>query len=268
MIKRFLKYILATVIVSTAIILIFSRKQLEERFPHRDYAEIKKSGVLKAVTEYNALSFYVNKDTISGFDYELLNMFAKEKGLKLEITPEMSFEKRLKGISEGKYDMIAMGMATTTSLKDSLLFTRPLALGKQILIQRKNDSIKNALDMAGKTIYIVKNSPAKSRLENLMNEIADTIHIKEISEYGTEQLMAMVEAGDIDYAICDENTTMAYIKNFPKLDTDINVSFNQFYSWGVNKNATALLDSLNIWLDKFKQTKEYTILYNKYFNVK
>ena len=101
-----------------------------------------------------------------------------------------------------------------------------------------------------------------------MNEIADSIHIKEITDYSTEQLLAMVSAGDIDYAVCDEITAKAYIKNFENLNIDTNISFNQFYSWGVNKNAPVLLDSLNIWLERYTKTKEYKTLYDKYFNRK
>lgn len=270
MVKRLLKYIIAIAIVSTAIIITFSRKNPVETFYPRDYEGIIKSGVIKAVTEYNAVSFYVEKGKVRGFDYELLEAFANEKGIKLEMTPEMSFEKRLEGVSKGQYDMIALGTATTSQLKDSLLFTHPLAIGKQILIQRTDNEkhIKSALDLAGKTIYAVKESPAIMRINNLMNEIADSIHIKEISEYGTEQLLAMVSAGDIDYAVCDEMTARAYIGNYKNLDIETSISFNQFYSWGISRKAPVLLDSINSWLDRYIETKEYKALYDKYFNRK
>lgn len=268
--KRLLKYLLAIALVTSAIIIIFSRKKKEEIFYPRDYAGIIESGVIKAVTEYNALSFYVEEGKISGFDYELLNAFAKEKGLKLEITPEMSFEKRIKGLLEGRYDMIALGTATTTQLKDSIIFTHPLAIGKQVLIQRNDNEeiIKRTLDLAGKTIYIIKDSPARMRINNLMNEIADSIYIREIEEYGPEQMLAMVSAGDIDYAICDEITAKAYIDNFKNLNIDTNISFSQFYSWGISRKAPVLMDSINSWLDRYVKTKEYRNLYDKYFNRK
>lgn len=270
MIKRLLKYIIAITVVSTAIILLFSKKKPVETFYPRDYAGIIESGIIKAVTEYNAVSFYVEDGKVCGFDYELLEAFAKEKGIKMEMTPEMSFEKRLDGVSKGQFDMIALGTATTSQLKDSLLFTHPLAIGKQILIQRKdNDNyIKSILDMGGKTIYAVKNSPAIMRINNLMNEIADSIHVKEISEYGPEQLLAMVSAGDIDYAVCDEMSAKAYIGKYKNLDMSTNISFNQFYSWGISRKAPILLDSINSWLDRYIETKEYKTLYDKYFNRK
>ncbi|MDY4871797.1 transporter substrate-binding domain-containing protein, partial [Phocaeicola faecicola] len=211
-----IKYMLLAVAIAVGIVWTGSHR---EKAPlsgePRSYEEIKASGVLRAVTEYNAISYHVAGDTVQGFDYELLHEFAEAQGLRLEITPEMSYEERLKGILQGQYDVLATGTLVTTRSKDSLLFTHTLALGKQVLVQRKpkdeNDStyIKNPLELAHKTLYITENSPALLRIHNLMNEIADTIYIKEIKDYGPEQLMAMVAGGDIPYTVCDESIAQA-----------------------------------------------------------
>ena len=84
-------------------------------------------------------------------------------------------------------------------------------LNKQVLVQRKeigeNDSlyIRTQLDLAQRTLHVVKGSPSILRIQNLGNEIGDTIYIKEIDKYGSEQLISMVAHGDIDYAVCDES---------------------------------------------------------------
>ena len=56
-----------------------------------------------------------------------------------------------------------------------------------------------------------------------------------------------------------------YMIRFKNLDLNTNISFNQFYSWGVNRNAPILLDSINSWLERYIKTKEYKDLYNEYF---
>ena len=61
----------------------------------------------------------------------------------------------------------------------------------------------NQLDLAQKTLHVVKGSPSILRIQNLGNEIGDTIYIKEIEKYGSEQLISLVAHGDIDYAVCD-----------------------------------------------------------------
>ena len=270
--RKYLKYILMG-ILAVAISSIFLKKKTEtEASTPRDYAEIAESGTLRAVTEYNSISFHADGDTISGFHYELLNAFAHSKGLKPIITPEMSFSKRLEGVQEGKYDILANSTVVTSESKDSLLFTQPIILNKQILVQRKpereNDSlyIRSQLGLARKTLHLVKDSPAILRIHNLSNEIGDTIYIKEVEKYGQEQLLAMVAHGDIDYAVCDESIAKVSINDFPQLDIKTAISFSQFYSWGVSKHSPVLLDSLNAWLDGYIKTPAFKQLRKKYYN--
>lgn len=271
--KKYLKYGIMGIVAVALSSLLFSPKQEKEpESTRRDYEEIVRSGVLRAVTEYNAISYHAEGDTVSGFHYELLQAFAKEKGLKVEVTPEMSIENRLHGIMQGKYDILANNVLITSDRKDTLLFTHPILLSKQVLVQRKarseDDSIyiNSHLELAGKTLHVVKGSPYMYRIHNLSNEIGDTIYIQEVEKYGPEQLLALVANGDIDYAVCDENIAEASIDSMPGLDIKTPISFNQFYSWGVSKDSPVLLDSLNHWIDRYKQTKAFKALLKKYHN--
>ena len=268
--NKYLKYgIMGVIAVSLSAILFKPEPQANEPAP-RSYEEIIQSGVLRAVTEYNSISYHAQADSIGGLHYELLQAFAESKGLKTEITPEMSVEKRIEGIQLGTYDLLANNVLISSERKDSLLFTSPILLSRQVLVQRKptemNDQnyINSLLDLAGKTVHVVKESPSILRIHNLSNEIGDTIYIKEIEKYGQEQLLAMVAAGDIDYAVCDESIARAAANDLPRLDFETTISFTQFYSWGVNKENTILLDSLNAWLDSFKQTEAFQKLLKKY----
>lgn len=270
--SKILKY-LAIGVIAVIVATLWSRSKNKKTVPHiRDYSEIATSGLLRAVTEYNAISLYVDGDTVSGFNYELIEAFARDKGLQVEITPEMSYEERLLGLSNGTYDVIAYDIPGTSPLKDSIALTIPIILTKQILVQRKAEKdsstyIKSQLDLANKTLHVIEGSPAIMRIRNLSNEIADVIHIREVEKYSSEQLMAMVAHGDIDYAITDETIAKAYIDSLPQLDISTGISFTMFYSWGVNKQSPQLLDSINRWLENFTETQEYKRIYKKYYSL-
>lgn len=267
---KLLKYLILGIIATLIATFLLNKKEKPQGHP-RDYAEIAIEGVLHAATEYNSVSFYVDGDTLSGFHYELIEAFARDHGLKVKIAPEMSFDKRLEGLAEGKYDVIAFGLLATSELKDSLLLTTPIALSKQVLVQRKATSetdslfIKSQLDLAGKTLHVVKGSPSILRIHNLGNEIGDTIYINEIEKYGSEQLISLVAHGDIDYAVADENIARAAADSMPQIDINTAISFTQFYSWAVSKQSPILLDSLNTWLERFKKKREYEEIYEKYY---
>ena len=151
---KLLKYIILGVVAVLLATFFFNKKEIPQGHP-RDYAEIAASGVLHASTEYNSISFYVDGDTLSGFHYDLIKAFARDHKLKVIISPEMSFDRRLEGLAEGKFDVIAYGLLAISELKDSLLLTTPIVLSKQVLVQRKATSdtdslyIKSQLDLAG-----------------------------------------------------------------------------------------------------------------------
>ena len=264
-----LKYV-AMGIIAACITTFFLKKEKKHGHP-RDYAEIAAEKTIRAATEYNSISFYVDGDTLSGFHYELIEAFARDHGWIAAITPEVSFDKRLEGLADGEFDVIAYGILATSELKDSLLLTTPIVLNKQILVQRKATSptdsifVKNQLDLAGKTLHVVKGSPSILRIHNLGNEIGDTIYIKEIDKYGSEQLIALVAHGDIDYAVCDESIARIVSDSFPQIDINTDISFTQFYSCGLSKQSPVLLDSLNSWLQSFCNSKEFQSIYRKYY---
>lgn len=83
-----------------------------------------------------------------------------------------------------------------------------------------------------------------------MEEIGDSIYIREIPRYGSEQLMAMVAHGDICYAVCEENIVRTHLHQYPQLDTGLPIGFNQFYSWVVSAQSPTLLDSINVWIEQ------------------
>ena len=272
--KKYLKYGIMGIFAVIVSSHFLKKEKTEDKITVRNYGQIIQSGVLKAVTEYNAFSFHAQEDTISGFHYELLQAFAKSKNLKADIKPEMSLEKRIQGVETGDFDILANNVLKTSNRKDSIQYTHPILLSKEVLVQRKaqneNDSchISSLLDLGRKTIHLVKNSSSLYRLQNLINEIGDTIYIKEIEKYGPEQLIAMIANGEIDYTVCDESIAQAVTKNFPQIDIETEVSFTQFYSWGVKKSNTELLDTLNAWIDNFTQTPAFEELVKKYNNSK
>lgn len=238
---------------------------------HRDLGEIRKEGILRLVTEYNSSGYYIKGDTIEGFQYELGQALSEISGLQVEINLEMSLAKSFEGLTSGKYDVIARNIPVNSDLKESYLFTNPIVLNRQVLVQRSakanlgKQPIRNQLDLAQKKLFIPKDSPAKLRLENLAHEIGDTIYVTEDELYSTEQLIIMVAKGDIDYAVCDLQLAKQAKQQFPDIDIDTDISFTQLQSWAVRKDSPILLDSINSWFNQIKKSGRYEKIYKRYY---
>lgn len=251
--------------------LLFSKRTAPAAGSHRDYAEIA-ADTLRVVTEYNDVGFYIDGDSLDGFHYRLIEDFARTHGLELKITPEMDLEKSTQGLLEGKYDLLALGLHLTPLWRDSFLLTKPVAQGKEVLVQRRpytsDDSttyIRSALDLMGRTLHVTANSPSLLRLRNLSDEIGDTIYVVEVEKYGAEQLIAMVAHGDIDYVVCDESLARRAAMHIDSIDVETDIGFTRFHSWAVSRQSTNLLDSLNSWIEAFRDTRRYKRLHKEYY---
>ncbi|WP_044230693.1 transporter substrate-binding domain-containing protein [Coprobacter secundus] len=268
--KRMVMY-LSLLIICLIIMFILRNNLKSETSQIRDYPEILKEDTLRIVTDYNPLSYYVTQDSIIGFDYELANLISKRSGLAVLVFPEVSLSKSLQGLNKNVYDIVGRTLPVTTESKQEYNFTETILLNKQVLIQRKPEfnnntkPIRNQLDLARKTLYIISDAPTRYRIENLAHEIGDTIYVKEETKYGAEQLVIMVAKGDIEFAVINENIAQQMASEFPEIDYQTDISFTQFQSWALRKTSPVLLDSLNVWLKDIKESAEFQILTKKYF---
>lgn len=235
----------------------------------RDYDAIRREGILRFVAEYDRPGSYVAPDdtVLQGFQYELSRAIAGYAGVEMEIHFEMSLEKSFEGLRDGRYDIVARNLPTTNELKADYLFTDPILTDRQVLVQRRDTArlLRNQLDLAGHTIVVPRESPAILRLENLRREMADTFHIVEEPLYSSEQLIAMVAAGDIDYTVCDRRVATAALELYPEIDINTDIGFTQLHAWAVRKTSPALRDSINAWFARMHADGTFDRILHKYY---
>ncbi len=212
-----------------------------------------------------------------GYQYELLNLLAEHLGVRLEVVVNNSIDESFKCLLNNNCDLIAINLTVTRERGRIVDFTEPHSQTRQVLVQRKPENwrymtrseldthiITGPLELAGKTVYVQSHSAYASRLRNLMEEIGDTIIIKEVDQVA-EQLITMVAKGKIDYTVSDENVAMVNQTYFDNLDIGTAISFSQNLAWAVRKGDHHLRDSVNRWLRDFRSTVEFRLLYAKYF---
>ena len=233
---------------------------------------------LRAVVDYNSTNYFVYKAVPMGFKYELLKALAKKMDVRLEIVVSNNLEETFTGLEKGRYDVVAKNLTVTKERSEVIDFTEPLEQTRQVLVQRLPDNwqvmseeqldtaiIRNQIDLGGKTVYVQKNTAYYDRLINLSNEIGEDINIVEDTIYGVEKLVGLVASGEIDYTICDENVARVNKTYYPNIDISTPVSFPQNIAWAVRKGADDWRNYLNDWLDEFKKTATFRILYHRYF---
>jgi len=244
-----------------------------------DLKEIKKRGKLIALTDNSSTSYFVYKGELMGYEYEMLNSFAKHLGVELQIVVAKNMDRVFDQLNNQEADVVAANLTVTAERLGYVNFSEPLLQTRQVLIQRKprgweqmnpeqidKKLIRNVNDLVGKKIYVRKGSSFYSRLQNLSEEIGKEIEIIEArGEQETEELIQMVAAGEIEFTVADENVAMLNKTYYPNIDVKTAISFPQKISWAVRKDSPELLSALNTWLNKKKNSAEFSFLYSKYF---
>lgn len=241
--------------------------------------DVLEKGKLKVLTDYNSVNYYVYRGEPMGYQYEMLRAFSKHLGVRLELRVENNLEKAKEKLSKGDVHLIGLGLAITGKRLQQFDFSEPIVVTRQVLVQRlpdnwrsmltrdqiENELLRSSLELAGKTIHVQLGTVYKKRLEILMDEIADTIHIVE-DKRDVEELIAAVAKGDIDYTVADEHMAIQLIRSYPNLDIKTPLSFQQKVAWALRKEAeNELLAEINTWLQDFFKTSESRLLYSKYF---
>ena len=232
-------------------------------------AEDRPSGgdTLDIAIEYSPVTYYTYEDTLGGYNYDLLRMMADSVGYPMKFHPVVTLEKALKGLEEGRYDIVVAQFPMTARDTARFAFTDPIYIDQQVLVQQRGrQAIHSQLDLAGDTVWVVKGSPMIGRIASLSREIGDTIYVHVDELYGPEQLMMMVSAGEIRYAVVNRSIARAMASRLPNLDCSVAISLSQFQSWMVAKDRQSLCDSLNLWHHQMKQdTAAYRGLQRRYF---
>ena len=234
---------------------------------------------LIALTDNSTTSYFIYKGEPMGYEYELLQAFAKSLHLELQIIVAKNMDDILEELKKGEVDIVCANLTITEERLKKVGFTEPLIYTRQVLVQRKpkgwekmNDQkinehlVRTTIDLSNKEVFVRKGSSFFSRLVNLQGEIASKINIKEVNgEITTEELIRMVASGKIAYTVADENIAMVNQTYYPQIDVKTAISFPQKIAWAVNKNSPLLLAELNSWIEEQKTKAGYAMLYTKYF---
>ena len=184
----------------------------------------------------------------------------------MKFHPIVTLSRGLEGLNDSTYDVLVAQFPTTVDGRERYLFTNPIYIDKQVLVQRAQNGIKRHFQLAGDTVWVVKGSPMKERIEGLSREIGDTIHVMTDPTYGAEQLLLRVAAGEIKYAVVNQSIARIMAEKVPGLDISIDISLSQFQAWVLRKNNQALCDSLNRWIDAAKANHDlFEQLNTRYF---
>ena len=233
------------------------------------FEHIQERGVLVAVTNCSDINYNMYNSHPSGFAYELLKDFCDTYDLKLEMVVNDNMDSCYSLLDSSKVDVIATGEVLTKELRKKYFLTNPIFSQKSVLVQRlpkgwssmstdnevENQLLRSPIDLAGKTVHVVKGSHATKLLEYLSEGIGDTIIAVECDTLNSLELMHAVHEGLINYTVVEEYIAKMGSYNLSSLDTKLAVSVEHPIGWVIQRHESdsSLLTAINDWIANAEQ---------------
>jgi membrane-bound lytic murein transglycosylase F len=244
-----------------------------------DLDQIKKRGYINVLVDNNSTSYFIYKGVPMGYEYELLQLLAKDLQVDLKIKVTSGIERAIEQLNNGEGDILAFPLTVNKERKKYITFTKPQYNTYQVLVQRKpkdwrrlsyrqvNDSlIRDLPELIGKKIHVIEGTTHETRLQHLSEEIGADIDIVIDSVTSeTESLIRKVAVGEIDYTVADHMLAQVNAAYYDNLDVSLVLSLPRQIAWAVRLNSTQLEASVNDWLTKIKKEATFMVIYNRYY---
>lgn len=259
------------IILLCAIAIMFTLKKCSTTLPQKQELYKRAGGdTINVAIEISPLSLSMADDTISGFYYEILKLIETKKNVPFKLHQFVPLSFALDGLNTGLFDIVVADIPATSNLKEKYLLTQSLYVDHQLLVQQKDKStgkvdIEDYNQLASDTVWVVKDSPFIDRITNLKEELGcDTIYVIESEDYSSEQLVILTALGEIKRAVVNASVAKEMASDYPQLDINTKISFNQFQVWILKQDNQALCNRFNDWITEIKSSKEYESLLQKY----
>ena len=234
-----------------------------------DLEAIIQKDTLTVLTENGAISFYEYKDKYLGFEYEILDSFARHLGVQLKLIEIANPNDFVSYLNSRKGDLIACNKPIHMEDKKLHAFSIPYNHSFEVLVQRVSEDsvVRDISKLKNKNIYIRNKSSFLKRILHLEDEIGENIHVKSIPGYPvTEDLIELVSRGEIDFTISMENTARIEQACHPNIDIATLLSVRQNIAFGLRKSDVKLKEKLDYFLDNYLESDAYKLLRKKYFD--
>jgi polar amino acid transport system substrate-binding protein len=202
---------------------------------------------------------------IVGFDVDIVDLVAKELGVKQEIV-DTPFEGIQSGedLNSRKCDIAAAAMTITDERAEKIDFSDPYFDANQALLVEKGSGIKSFEDLDGQTLGVQSGTTGKMYAEE---NAPDGVELKDYEDLALQ--LSSVKSGQIPAAVNDIPVLLDYVKKNPELEVAAQFETGEQYGFGMKKGtSTDLRTVVNDVLAKAKDDGTYDRLYEKWFGQK
>ncbi len=233
-----------------------------------DLPGIKDKKILRVLTRNNAVTYFIWRGRLMGFEYELMRKFAREQNLQLEMIIAPSREHLIPMLLWGGGDLISASLTVTEQRRTyGVEFTDPYNLVSEVVVARTDDTeLNHVTQLEGRTIWVRRSSSYWSTLERLRLKGHIRFILKAAPEsMETEEIIDKVASGEYDLTVSDSHILDVALTWRDDVRAAFTIKENVKHGWVVRKEDKTLLQALNKFLEREYRKTFYNVTYRKYF---
>ncbi|SHE93605.1 membrane-bound lytic murein transglycosylase F [Microbulbifer donghaiensis] len=197
---------------------------------------IKNSGKLVVLSQNGPTTYYEDASgTHTGFEYGMLQAFADELGVMLEIRDVHDLDQmfaRLRDSEEGAH-LAAAGLTVTPERREQVRFTPSyFEIRQQVIYRLGEQRPRKASDLEDKKIAVIAGSAHAEEMRKLAHRFPG-LQWEEVSDVGAMELLELVDQGRYNYAVVDSNAYAVHRGLYPNTAIAFNLTQYQPVAWAL-----------------------------------
>ncbi|MYM64131.1 membrane-bound lytic murein transglycosylase MltF [Pseudomaricurvus sp. HS19] len=233
---------------------------------HRDWEGILKHGRLRMLTLNNAASYFMWRGELMGFDYDLLQKFAKQHKLHLTIIMKNNIGELIDALKRGEGDVIAASLTQSQQREDmGLRFSRPyLKVSEQLIARSDAGPIESLAQLGQQPIGVNPETVFYPRLQALRQEYPN-LNLQLHPGTATETLIEQLAQGEFYATVADSHLFAIEQTHRSDLVALLELNGESPIAWALRDDQPQLLQQLNQFIKKEYRGLFYNVTYEKYF---
>ncbi len=231
-----------------------------------DLPALQEKRNIRLITYQSPTNLFYKNGEIAGFEYELINRFAKKHRMRVELVLAESHEEMKQLLVSGQGDVIAASLPRQSLTSKELMFTQPYLYSAPVVVGRSSDDrIVDIHELEGRRIHLPAESPYMALLTQLQRWHGVEFQVIEAHKgMNTESTLFMVSQGMYDLTVVPSHQLKSELNRQIGLQSEFALTEPRSNVWAVRASDTKLLAQLNRFIANTYKNHTYNNLYAKY----
>jgi len=210
--------------------------------------------------------FYSADGTEAGFEHDLIIAFAKARNYKVNFIVKHSIKEVIEALEKAEGHIAAAGLTQTDARRKEFLLTPGYYDVQEQIVCGYNKKPTNLEDLKKYKIEIITKSSYVESMQALKKE-NPFLKWTENEGYTTEHIFNKIDKKKIDCTVADSNIIAINRRYFPHIHVAFPVSEMRSLAWMLPKKSSSfkLSNEITQWMIKFKKSKKYAQIKDRYF---